>query len=108
MSPYLGELICREFARDHMISVTVLRLGRLVLEEAVKDQEPDLMWVDIGDAAQAFCSALQRDTSDRVGWTTRLGLFHICGPIPNGKYLIEAALRMGYDPQHHFAHHWSV
>lgn len=33
MSRYLGELTCREFARDYMVSVTVLRLGKLVLEE---------------------------------------------------------------------------
>ena len=108
MSRYLGELTCREFARDHMISVTVLRLGKLVLEEEVEDQEPDLMWVDIRDAAQAFSCALQRDTSDSVHWTGRLGLFHVCAPIPNAKYLIEAALRMGYAPRHDFACHWSA
>lgn len=108
MSRYLGELVCREFAREYMISVTALRLGRLVLEEEVNDQESDLMWVDIRDAAQAFSCALQRDTSDSMPWTRRWGLFHICAPIPNAKYLIEPARGMGYAPQHHFAHHWSA
>jgi len=106
MSRYLGELTCREFARDHMISVTVLRLGKLVLEEEVEDREPDLMWVDIRDAAQAFSCALERDTSANMQWTGRWGLFHICAPIPNAKYLIEPARGMGYAPQHGFAHDW--
>ncbi len=108
MSRYLGELVCREFARDHRIGVTALRLGRLVLEEEVEDQEPDLMWVDIRDAAQAFACALQRDTSAGVQWTQRWGLFHICAGVRNGKYLIEPARGMGYSPQHDFARHWSV
>jgi len=107
MSRYLGELTCREFARDHPISVTVLRLGKLVLEEELEDQEPDLMWVDIRDAAQAFSCALQRDTSASMQWTGRWGLFHICAAILNAKYLIEPARGMGYAPQHDFAHHWS-
>lgn len=107
MSRYLGELTCREFARDHMISITVLRLGKLVLEEEVQEGKPDLMWVDIRDAAQAFSCALERDTSASVHWTERWGVFHICAPIPNPKYLIQSAVGTGYTPQHHFAHHWS-
>ena len=106
MSRYLGEVTCREFARDYLIGVTVLRLGKLVLEEEVEGQKADLMWVDVRDAAQAFSCALQRDTGDSVQWTGRLGLFHICAPIPNAKYLIEPARVMGYAPQHDFAHHW--
>jgi nucleoside-diphosphate-sugar epimerase len=106
MSRYLGELACREFARDHMIGITALRLGRLVLEEEVEDREPDLMWLDLRDAAQAFSRALQRDTGASVRWTGRWGLFHICADIPNAKYLIGPARSMGYVPQHNFAHHW--
>jgi len=106
LSRYLGELTCREFARDHRIGVTVLRLGRLVLEEEVEDQDPDLMWVDLRDAVQAFSKALDLDTSDAIPWAGRFAVFHICAPIPNGKYLIAQALRMGYLPQHDFAGHW--
>ena len=108
MSRYLGELVGREFARDYRVGVTALRLGRLVLEEEVEDQEPDLMWVDIRDAARAFVCALQRDTGAEVQWIRRWGLFHICAAIRNGKYLIEPARGMGYSPQHDFARHWSV
>jgi len=107
LSRYLGELTCREFARDHRISVTVLRLGRLVLEEEIEDQEPDLMWVDLRDAVQAFSRALDRDTSDSLTWAGRFAFFHICAPIPNGKYRVAQASSLGYRPQHDFASHWS-
>lgn len=106
MSRYLGELACRAFVNCHLIGVTVLRLGRLVLEEEVGGQEPDLMWVDVRDAAQAFACALERDTADNAWWTQRWGLFHIAAPIANGKYLIASAQRMGYAPQHSFSAHW--
>ena len=106
MSRYLGELACRAFVNSHLIGVTVLRLGRLVLEEEVTGQEADLMWLDLRDAAQAFACALERDTADSAWWTQRWGLFHIAAPIANGKYLIEPARRLGYAPQHSFSQHW--
>ncbi len=106
LSRYLGELTCREFARDHLVSVTALRLGKLVAEEEVADQRPDLMWLDLRDAAQAFECALQRDASQQVWWTARWGLYHICAAIPNPKYLISHASHLGYKPEHNFARHW--
>ena len=56
LARYLGEITCREFAREYPITVTALRLGKLVREEEVAGRERDLMWVDIRDAAQAFCA----------------------------------------------------
>ncbi len=107
MSRYLGEGICRCFVRDNRIGVTVLRLGRVVLEEEVEDvEEGDLMWVDRRDAASAFACALRRDTCQAVTWSDRWGLFHICAPIHNGKFLIAAAEKMGYAPERSFARHW--
>ena len=38
MTKYLGELTAREFARDHLVTVTGLRLGELVLEDAVQER----------------------------------------------------------------------
>ena len=108
MSRYLGELTCREFVRDHLIDTTALRLGKLVLEEEVADREPDLMWLDLRDAAQAFACALGRATSKAANWTSHWALFHICAAIPNAKYLIDNARSMGYEPQHNFARHWPV
>lgn len=108
MSRYLGELTCREFARDYMVTVTGLRLGKVVKEEDVWDMPPDLLWVDVRDAAQAFRLALQRDTSGQVWWTQRWGLYHICAEISNPKYLINQARSLGYKPLHSFSRNWAT
>lgn len=102
MARYLGELTCREFARDHMITVTALRLGKLVLEEDVAAREQDLMWVDLRDAAQAFRGALRRDRSSSIKWVGRWAVYHICAPISNPKFLITQAEAIGYQPKHDF------
>jgi len=102
MARYLGELTCREFARTYMITVTSLRLGRLVLEEDVADRDLDLMWLDLRDAARAFAGALKRDQSSSVQWTQRWAVYHIGAPIKNPKFLISGASQIGYQPQHNF------
>lgn len=102
MARYLGELICKEFVREHMITGAVLRLGKLVLEEEVVGQQPDLMWVDRRDAAQAFCAALALDNTPSFQWVGRWHIYHICAPIANPKFLISTATAMGYEPQYIF------
>ena len=106
MARYLGELTCREFTREHIVNGTVLRLGKLVLEEEVIGQQPDLMWLDRRDAAQAFGAALERNTSLSINWTgnwtRRWHIYHICAPIANPKFLISTAESIGYQPQHAF------
>ncbi len=102
MTRYLGELICREFARCNMITVTSLRLGKLVLEEETGGHPPDPMWLDFRDAAQAFRCALNRDHSGDVWWARRWAVYHICAKIPHPKYLIRQAEGMGYKPRHNF------
>ena len=104
MTRYLGELTCRGFARDFLVAVTALRLGKLVLAEAVAGQPPDLMWVDIRDAACAFRMALCRDAQKEVNWTRRFALHHICANMTNGKYLIGTpGFKLnGFEPQHQF------
>lgn len=106
MSRYLGEHTAREFARDHMVTVTGLRLGTLVSEEEVAGQAPDLLWLDFRDAAQAFRLALERDDSDQVWWTSRYAMYHICADLENPKYLINQARNLGYAPVHNFAANW--
>jgi uronate dehydrogenase len=106
MARYLGECVCKEFARDHRVTVSTLRLGNLVMESEVTGQEPDLMWLDFRDAAAAFCLALERDDSNAVQWTRRLGVFHICADITNPRYLIDQAKKIGYDPAHNFESNW--
>ena len=108
MSNYLGELVCREFARDHRVSVTSLRLGELVLEEEKTGEEPDLMWLDLRDAARAFQGALPLDRSEAIRWSSRWNVYHICADIPNPRYLIDQARSIGYEPAHNFFAHWSM
>ena len=102
LARYLGEITCREFARDYPISVTVLRLGKLVREEEVAGWERDLMWVDIRDAAQAFCAALARNASASLNWVPRWAVYHIAAPIAHPKFLLDQAKSMGYRPQREF------
>ena len=102
LARYLGEMTCREFAREHPITVTALRLGKLVREEEVGGRERDLMWVDIRDAAQAFCAALARDASASLDWVPRWAVYHIAAPIAHPKFLLDRAKSMGYRPQREF------
>ncbi len=104
MARYLGELVCREFARDFPITATALRLGRLVLEEEVAGQPPNYMWLDRRDAARALVLALARDRSADMRFTARWAVFHIGADLPNPRYLIDTAVRsIGYAPQHNFS-----
>ena len=102
LARYLGEMTCREFAREYPITVTALRLGKLVREEEVAGRECDLMWVDIRDAAQAFCAALARDASASLDWVPRWAVYHIAAPIAHPKFLLDRAKSMGYRPQREF------
>ena len=102
MTKYLGELTAREFAREHLVTVTGLRLGELVLEEAVQRETPSLAWLDIRDAAGAFRCALNRDSSSSAWWSQRWAVYHICADIPNPKFLIDQARGIGYQPAHDF------
>ena len=108
LSRYLGELTCREMTRAHHIGITALRLGEVVVEEDVRDAEPNLMWLDLRDAAQAFGCALHRDTGRAADWPGRWAVYHIGADIPNAKYLIDHARSMGYEPRYNFAAQWSV
>ena len=102
MTTYLGELTAREFAREHLVTVTGLRLGELVLEEAVQGETPNLAWLDIRDAAGAFRCVLNRDSSNSAWWAQRWAVYHICADIPNPKFLIDQARGIGYQPAHDF------
>jgi hypothetical protein len=100
----------REFARDFPVAVTVLRLGKLVSEEDVVGDAPDLMWVDYRDAARAFRLALNRDARSELMWNRRFALHHICAKIPNSKYLVGKILYgfqlQGFEPEHNFEAIW--
>ncbi len=106
MAKYLGEFTAREFTRDHRITVTGLRLGELVLEDEVKKEPANPTWLDLRDAAHAFQCVLNRDNSQSIRWTGRWAIYHICADIPNPKFLIDQAARIGYTPKHNFETHY--
>ena len=109
MATYLGELTTREFARDYLVTATGLRLGDLVVEEDVAAQPPNLMWLDIRDAARAFRGALERDVSQSPAWQQRWAIYHIVADVTNPKFLISAAQReIGYRPEHNFRSHFAA
>jgi nucleoside-diphosphate-sugar epimerase len=107
MARYLGELTCREFARDYLVGITALRLGTITLEEDVVGDTPDLTWLDRRDAVCAFQGALQRDTADNPNWSRRWGLFHVCATPPNPKYISDRAAQV-FEPQHNFSAAWAA
>jgi nucleoside-diphosphate-sugar epimerase len=107
MGRYLGELVCREFARDHRMGNTALRLGRLVREEDAEGMAADLMWLDPRDAAQAFACALGDDLSQEIRGARRWRVLHVCADIPNPKFLVQRARATGYAPTHDFSAHWA-
>ncbi len=107
MARYLGELTCREFARDFLVSITALRLGTLALEEEVVGQPADLMWLDRRDAVRAFCQALSRDGADSPNWARRWRLVHLCASPPNPRYISDRRAR-AIDTEHNFAAAWAA
>ena len=105
LSRYLGELTAREFAREHLVAVTALRFGKLVTEEDVVHQMPDLMWLDVRDAARAVRFSIDREASLEPNFRRRWALHHICANIPNGKYLVASGgwnALSGFKPEHNF------
>lgn len=109
LSRHLAEQVAREFARERAVSVTILRLGRLIREEDVTPgQVPDLMWLDPRDAARAIASAVEADRSQQLNWQSRWAVFHICARPPHPKFLLNASHSLGFEPQHNFTSAWSA
>lgn len=93
LSKHLGEFTCREFAREHKISIVVLRLGKVVKADDVKDQPFDPLWVDERDVAHAVSCALTANTGT---WS----IFHIQHDSPRARFSVAHAKRvLGYSPQ---------
>ena len=88
LSKHLGEQVCREFAREGRLSVTVLRLGTLVTEAS----EPTPTALSVADLTQAVTQAL---TTDNGRWS----VFHIQHAGPNARFSTALAKRqLGYTP----------
>jgi nucleoside-diphosphate-sugar epimerase len=92
LTKYLGEFVCREFAREHKVEVVVLRLGQVIQAEAVVSEPFNSMWVDERDVTQAITHAL----SANVGpWS----VFHIQADAPGARFPVATAKKtLGYNP----------
>ena len=101
LSNYLGEFTCREFAHELKMPIIVLRLGKVVRADEVKDKPFDPMWVDERDVAHAVSKALDLwptdDSQNRSQWT----IFHIQSGSPRDAFISQKAeSQLGYTPQY--------
>jgi len=84
LAKHLGEYISREFAREGKTQIVVLRLGKVVRADEVKDQPPDPLWVDERDVVHAVLCAL----SARLNiWQ----VFHIQSDSPGARFSVKRA-----------------
>jgi hypothetical protein len=100
LTEYLGEVVCREFAREAKVHTVVLRLGNIVQGEGTAGQPFDVLQVGQRDVVQAVSLALAAQL-DKNG--PRLGawsVFHILSGSQRARYSIGKAKRLlGYRPQ---------
>ncbi len=100
LATHLGEIVCREFAREHGIQVVILRLGELT-EDGESQPSTSALYFD--DAAQAVTKALDAELS---GW---LDIFHVQSAVPGARYLVgqpwwsaddvSPPVSLGFSPQ---------
>jgi nucleoside-diphosphate-sugar epimerase len=94
LAKHLGELTCREFAREGKLNVTVLRLGAVVRAEEVKDKPFDPLWVEERDVVQAVSLAL---SARPVPWQ----IFHIQPDSPKSRFAVTRAKAvLKYEPRY--------
>jgi nucleoside-diphosphate-sugar epimerase len=88
LAKHLGEMVCREFAREGKLAVTVLRLGTLTADDA----ETTSTALSTADLTQAVTQALHAETGN---WA----VFHIQHAGPNARFSTALAKRqLGYTP----------
>ena len=97
---HLGEIVCREFAREGKINVVILRLGEITPETS-SEPIPSALYMD--DAVDAAEKALTAEVS---GW---LDIFHIQSTVPKARFLtgqewwsaddVSPPFSLGYRPR---------
>jgi len=98
MAKYLGESVCREFARESNITAVCLRLGEIIYEGRPPGKSFDPLWVDVRDVAHAFSMALKVN-----GKRSRFNVFHILADNPDARFSISKAKQeLSYQPEHNF------
>ncbi len=101
LGKYLGELVCREFARDRKIRAMTLRLGKVVKFSDTAGQAFDPMWVDEEDVAHAVARAVAvtpRDNQQGVGsWWQPV---HVGSESPRARFSVTGAkYALNYQPK---------
>jgi uronate dehydrogenase len=93
LSKHLGEYTSREFGREGKIQIAVLRLGKVVRADEVKNQTPDPLWVEERDVVHAVSCAL---TARLISWH----VFHIGNAGSRARFSVKRAQSLlGYKPQ---------
>ena len=97
---HLGEIVCREFAREKKTEVTILRLGEIT---PVSDLNPSTSALYVDDALEAIRLSL---VADHSGW---LDIFHIQSDVPDARFLtgqpwrsaddVAQVVSLGYTPR---------
>ena len=97
---HLGEMVCREFAREAKTNVVILRLGQITQDN---DRDPSTSALYVDDAIQAVEKAMTAETS---GW---LDIFHIQSAVSNARFLtgqpwwsaddVTGPISLGYTPR---------
>jgi len=99
LSPYLGEFVCREFAREGKIRCVSLRLGHVGDLDGDERARNDPLALDTRDAIQA----VQRALASGLAQPSRLAaweVFHIQSPVPGARFATAKAQRvLGYKPR---------
>jgi uronate dehydrogenase len=101
LGKYLGEVVCREFARDRKIRAMTLRLGKVVKFAGTAGQPFDPLWVDEEDVAHAVARAIAvtpRDNAQGVGsWWAAI---HIGSESAKARFSVSGAkYALNYQPK---------
>ncbi|GEM_PF-1084299 len=99
LSSYLGEFVCREFAREGLVRVITLRFGRLLEAGDKVPQELGASFVRVSDALEALRSLVRLLTGPKATSLSRWTVLHIAGACPPGRFPTARAARLlGYSP----------
>jgi len=92
MGKHLGEYVCREFAREHKLTVVALRVGEVVDPEGAGVPPADSTWIAPQDVAAAVDAALSADVP-------RWSVVHVQGAQTGARYPIGDAQKvLGFVP----------
>ncbi len=96
---YLAEFVCREFAREKLLKVLVLRLGQIVDKFPPLEEARRLAWVLREDGLKALESAVELLLGPRRENLPWWNVLHVGGASPPSRFPVRRAERLlGYRP----------